>query len=143
LSASIVLPLILTSRHQHHDIKNNICKTTSQPHIRPNCWTALTHPILPHPHAIADLNEMAEPTSEQRELSLVEKVDFRILNVANNEQKLQDLLSKFLVPLLLKGASEHASVRAKVATVAQRLKLFIKPPGYASRLPCLSRLILY
>ncbi|KJR86011.1 proteasome component ECM29 [Sporothrix schenckii 1099-18] len=72
---------------------------------------------------------MAEPTSEQRELSLVEKVDFRILNVANNEQKLQDLLSKFLVPLLLKGASEHASVRAKVATVAQRLKLFIKPPG--------------
>ncbi|KAL1889629.1 proteasome component M29 [Sporothrix stenoceras] len=72
---------------------------------------------------------MAEQTPEQRELSLVEKVDFRILNVANNEQKLQDLLSKFLVPLLLKGASEHASVRAKVATVAQRLKLFIKPPG--------------
>ncbi|CAK7227611.1 proteasome component M29 [Sporothrix bragantina] len=72
---------------------------------------------------------MAAPSSEQRELDLVEKVDFRILNVANNEAKLQDLLSKFLVPLLLKGASDHASVRAKVATVAQRLKLFIKPPG--------------
>ncbi|CAK7219870.1 proteasome component M29 [Sporothrix curviconia] len=71
---------------------------------------------------------MAAPSSEQRELDLVEKVDFRILNVANNEAKLQDLLSKFLVPLLLKGASDHASVRAKVATVAQRLKLFIKPP---------------
>lgn len=72
---------------------------------------------------------MGEPSTEQRELSLVEKVDFRILNVANNEKKLQELLSKFLVPLLLKGASEHASVRAKVATVAHRLKLFIKPPG--------------
>ncbi|CAK7206241.1 proteasome component M29 [Sporothrix eucalyptigena] len=72
---------------------------------------------------------MAAPPMEQRELELVEKVDFRILNVANNEAKLQDLLSKFLVPLLLKGASDHASVRAKVATVAQRLKLFIKPPG--------------
>ena len=72
---------------------------------------------------------MAAPSTEQRELDLVEKVDFRILNVANNEAKLQDLLSKFLVPLLLKGASDHASVRAKVATVAQRVKLFIKPPG--------------
>ncbi|EFW99889.1 proteasome component [Grosmannia clavigera kw1407] len=72
---------------------------------------------------------MATPSTEERELALVDKVDFRILNVANNEKKLQDLLSKFLVPLLLKGASEHASVRAKVATVAQRLKLFIAPPG--------------
>lgn len=72
---------------------------------------------------------MAAPSTEQRELELVEKVDFRILNVANNEKKLQDLLSKFLVPLLLKGSSEYASVRAKVATVSQRLKLFIQPPG--------------
>lgn len=59
---------------------------------------------------------MATPPTEQRELDLVEKVDFRILNVANNEQKLQDLLGKFLVPLLLKGGSEHASVRAKART---------------------------
>ncbi|EPE06844.1 proteasome component [Ophiostoma piceae UAMH 11346] len=72
---------------------------------------------------------MATPPTEQRELELVEKVDFRILNVANNEKKLQDLLAKFLVPLLLKGSSEYASVRAKVATIAQRLKLFIQPPG--------------
>ncbi|OAA53925.1 proteasome component [Niveomyces insectorum RCEF 264] len=72
---------------------------------------------------------MATPSTEQRELDLVDKVDFRILNVANNEQKLQDLLGKFLVPLLLKGSSEHAAVRAKVAAVAQRLKLFIQPPG--------------
>ena len=72
---------------------------------------------------------MATPSTEQRELELVEKVDFRILNVANNEKKLQDLLAKFLVPLLLKGSSEYASVRAKVAAIAQRLKLFIQPPG--------------
>ncbi|CAK7267911.1 proteasome component M29 [Sporothrix epigloea] len=72
---------------------------------------------------------MTALSPEQRELDLVEKVDLRILNVANNEAKLQDLLNKFLVPLLLKGASEHASVRAKVVTVTQRLKVFIKPPG--------------
>lgn len=73
---------------------------------------------------------MATLSTEERELALVDKVDFRIVSVANNEKKLQELLSKFLAPLLLKGASEHASVRAKVATVTQRLKLFIEPPGY-------------
>ncbi len=59
---------------------------------------------------------MATPSPEQRELDLVEKVDFRILNVANNEEKLQDLLNRYLVPLLLKAGSEHASVRNKVTT---------------------------
>ncbi|KAM7202732.1 hypothetical protein V8F33_002658, partial [Rhypophila sp. PSN 637] len=53
-------------------------------------------------------------STEQRELNLVEKVDFKILSVANNEQKLQDLLKVYLAPLLLKLASEHASVRNKV-----------------------------
>ncbi|CAK7274825.1 proteasome component M29 [Sporothrix epigloea] len=72
---------------------------------------------------------MAAPSPEQRELDLVEKVDLRILSVANNEAKLQSLLDKFLVPLLLKGASEHASVRAKVVTISQRLKAYIKPPA--------------
>lgn len=57
---------------------------------------------------------MAIPSSEQRELELVEKVDLRILNVANNESKLQQLLQVYLPPLLLKAASEHASVRTKV-----------------------------
>jgi proteasome component ECM29 len=57
---------------------------------------------------------MAAASTEQRELELVDKVDFRIINVANNEAKLQELLSRYLVPLLLKAASEHASVRNKV-----------------------------
>ena len=57
---------------------------------------------------------MATASTEQRELDLIEKVDFRILSVANNEQKLQDLLGRYLAPLLLKAGSEHAAVRAKV-----------------------------
>lgn len=57
---------------------------------------------------------MADPSPEQRELTLIEKVDFRIVNAANNEKKLQDLLKTYLVPLLVKAKSEHASVRNKV-----------------------------
>lgn len=72
---------------------------------------------------------MANASTEQRELALVEKVDLRILNVANNEAKLQQLLGTYLPPLLLKGGSEHASVRAKVISICQRLKTFIQPPG--------------
>ena len=53
-------------------------------------------------------------STEQRELELVEKVYFRILSVANNEEKLQNLLKVYLPPLLLKLGSEHASVRNKV-----------------------------
>ncbi len=60
---------------------------------------------------------MAAPSSEQKELELIEKVDFRILNVANNEKKLQELLSKYLAPLLLKAGSEHTSVRNRVGTL--------------------------
>jgi proteasome component ECM29 len=58
---------------------------------------------------------MAGPSTEQRELDLIEKVDFRILGVANNEEKLQALLKTYLPPLLLKAGSEHASVRTKVS----------------------------
>lgn len=57
---------------------------------------------------------MATSSTEQRELDLVEKVDFRILAVANNEEKLQQLLKTFLPPLLLKAGSDYASVRNKV-----------------------------
>jgi len=53
-------------------------------------------------------------STEQRELELVEKVDFRILGVSNNEDRLQPLLQAYLPPLLLKAGSEHASVRNKV-----------------------------
>ncbi|KAH7634550.1 proteasome stabiliser-domain-containing protein [Sordaria sp. MPI-SDFR-AT-0083] len=71
---------------------------------------------------------MAAPT-EQRELELVEKLDFRILAVANNEEKLQELLDRYLPALLLKAGSEHASVRNKVVVVCQRLTTFIESPS--------------
>lgn len=54
-------------------------------------------------------------STEQKELELVDKVDFRILGVSNNEEKLQALLKVYLAPLLLKLGSEHASVRNKVS----------------------------
>ncbi|KAM7200222.1 Proteasome stabiliser domain containing protein [Naviculisporaceae sp. PSN 640] len=68
-------------------------------------------------------------STEQKELDLVEKVDFRILGISNNEEKLQALLKVYLAPLLLKLASEHASVRNKVMAICQRLPTFIQPPG--------------
>lgn len=53
-------------------------------------------------------------STEQKELQLVETVEFKILGVANKEDKLHDLLQRYLAPLLLKAASDHASVRARV-----------------------------
>lgn len=53
-------------------------------------------------------------TTEERELKLVDQVDFRILDVANNEQALKQLLQVYLVPLLLKAGSPHQAVRNKV-----------------------------
>jgi proteasome component ECM29 len=58
---------------------------------------------------------MATTSPEQRELDLVDKVDFRIVAVANNEEKLQQLLKVYLPALLLKLASEHKSVQTKVS----------------------------
>lgn len=46
----------------------------------------------------------------------MENVEFKILGVANKEDKLHDLLQRYLAPVILKGASEHASVRARVRT---------------------------
>jgi proteasome component ECM29 len=57
---------------------------------------------------------MAEPSPEQRKLQLVEKLEFRILGVANQEKKLHDLLQTFLAPLILEVASEYATVRTRV-----------------------------
>lgn len=67
-------------------------------------------------------------STEQRELELVDKVNLRILTVANDGPKLSALLKLYLAPLLLKAGSEHASVRQKVVVIAQRLKTFIKSP---------------
>ncbi|KEY69301.1 hypothetical protein S7711_01751 [Stachybotrys chartarum IBT 7711] len=71
---------------------------------------------------------MAAASTEQRELQLVESVDFRILAVANNEEKLQQILQRYLAPLILKAASEYRSVSTKVIEILVRLKTFIKAP---------------
>ncbi|KAI6457935.1 hypothetical protein MCOR16_007562 [Pyricularia oryzae] len=68
-------------------------------------------------------------TPEAKELALVDKVDFKILHVANDEKKLPELLKLYLAPLILKAASEHHSVRSKVIQICQRLKTFVQPPG--------------
>ncbi|KAF4126996.1 proteasome component ECM29 [Geosmithia morbida] len=53
---------------------------------------------------------MAAAPAEQRELQLVQSVEFKILGVANKEEKLQQLLQRYLAPLALKAASEHEIV---------------------------------
>lgn len=67
-------------------------------------------------------------TTEQRELDLIDRVNLRILNVANDGSKLTPLLKTYLAPLLLKAGSEHASVRSKVVLISTRLKTFIQSP---------------
>ena len=57
-----------------------------------------------------------ESSSEQRELSLVGKVEMRIA-LADTDAKLESSLKTYLAPLLLKLASEHQSVRNKVITI--------------------------
>lgn len=56
----------------------------------------------------------ATPTPEQRELQLIDSVEFKILSVANVEDKLCELLGRYLAPVILKADSSHASVRVKV-----------------------------
>jgi hypothetical protein len=48
-------------------------------------------------------------------MQLVGSVEFRIA-AASSDRKLEDLLDKYLTPLLLKLASEHLAVRNKVRT---------------------------
>ncbi|KAG5999780.1 hypothetical protein E4U54_001676 [Claviceps lovelessii] len=71
---------------------------------------------------------MSAASTEQRELQLVESVEFKILGVANKEDKLHELLQRYLAPLILKAASEHASVRARIIQILARLKTFIQSP---------------
>ena len=53
-------------------------------------------------------------SAEQRELSLVGKVELRIALV-ETDSKLEATLKTYLPPLLLKLASEHLTVRNKVS----------------------------
>lgn len=71
---------------------------------------------------------MATPSSKERELQLLDSVELKILNVANKEKKLHELLQRYLPPVLVKASSEHAQVRAKVVQIFSRLKTFIQPP---------------
>ena len=68
----------------------------------------------------------AQQSPEQRELSLIGKVEMRIA-LANTDAKLSSTLNTYLPPLLLKLASEHASVRNKVVSVCQHINTRIKP----------------
>lgn len=56
---------------------------------------------------------MSTDTPEQRELTLVGKVELRIA-LADSDTKLQSLLNTYLPPLLLKLASDHEKVRFAV-----------------------------
>lgn len=57
----------------------------------------------------------SQPTPEARELELVGKLEFRIA-AANTDKKLEELLDKFLAPLLLKLGSDSIAVRNKVSS---------------------------
>lgn len=65
-------------------------------------------------------------TPEQRELSLIGKVEMRIA-LADSDAKLESTLKTYLSPLLLKLASEHIAVRNKVITVCQHISTRTKP----------------
>ncbi|KAH8815368.1 proteasome stabiliser-domain-containing protein [Xylogone sp. PMI_703] len=60
-------------------------------------------------------------SSEARELELVEKVEMRI--ALAKDDKLESILKVYLPPLLLKLASDHASVRNKVISTCQHIKV--------------------
>ena len=67
-------------------------------------------------------------STEARELTLVGKVEMAFA-LAQSDTKLESLLNTYLVPLLLKLASEHLSVRNKVISVCQHINARIKPPS--------------
>jgi proteasome component ECM29 len=71
---------------------------------------------------------MATTSTEQRELSLVDKVELRIA-LADTDGKLSTLLRTYLTPLLLKLASEHLSVRNKVISVCQHINTRLQSPS--------------
>ncbi|RFU77196.1 proteasome component ecm29 [Trichoderma arundinaceum] len=72
---------------------------------------------------------MAAAPADQRELQLVDNVEFKILAVANVEDKLAELLGRYLAPVILKADSSHAAVRVKVIQLLSRLRTFIQPPS--------------
>ncbi|KAL9057628.1 MAG: hypothetical protein Q9162_002243 [Coniocarpon cinnabarinum] len=72
-------------------------------------------------------------SSEERELALIEKVEFRIA-LADDDIKLQSLLATYLAPLLLKLGSDYVNVRNRVVSICQHVKARTKPQNI--QLPC-------
>ncbi|EME80221.1 uncharacterized protein MYCFIDRAFT_104048, partial [Pseudocercospora fijiensis CIRAD86] len=68
----------------------------------------------------------SEPSPEQRELTLVGKVEMRIA-LTDTDSKLEAILKTYLAPLLLKLASPHESVRKKVITICQHVNTRVQP----------------
>lgn len=66
---------------------------------------------------------MAASSPEQRELQLVESVEFKILAVANKEEKLHQLLQRYLAPVILKAESDYVQVRVRVRRNSWRIIL--------------------
>lgn len=66
------------------------------------------------------------PSAEQRELTLVGKVEMRIA-LADTDTKLEAILKTYLAPLLLKLASPHEPVRKKVIGVCQHINTRVQP----------------
>ncbi|KAF3799984.1 Proteasome component ECM29 [Colletotrichum gloeosporioides] len=72
---------------------------------------------------------MSGESPEAREKRLVGTVQIRILEASNKEDKLNDILKKYLCALLLKATSDHASVRNEVIQFAGKLKTLIMHPS--------------
>ncbi|KAK4167129.1 proteasome component ECM29 [Cladorrhinum sp. PSN259] len=65
---------------------------------------------------------------EKRDIELIQKVEWRILNVSGNEAQLQQVLGSYLAPLLLKAGSPHVNVRNKVIGACQTISKLIQSP---------------
>lgn len=71
---------------------------------------------------------MAAPPTKERVLQLLGNVELRIFASANKEEKLNELLQKYLAPILVEAGSEYPEVKAKVVQIFHKLKTFIQPP---------------
>ncbi|KAI8935987.1 hypothetical protein NX059_007490 [Plenodomus lindquistii] len=67
----------------------------------------------------------SEQSPEARELALVGKVEMRIA-LASTDKKLQELLTMYLAPLLLKLGSDSVAVRNKVISICHHVNTRIK-----------------
>lgn len=86
---------------------------------------------------LAAMAPSAAQSSEQQELALLNRQEFKIATI-DSETKLSAHLQTFLAPILLKLASPHLSVRNKVISICQHLNIRVKPD--AVRLPVVALL---